>query len=209
MSSPVLNRWLHLERKPDSSYLQLCVKSRNVAAQTLYNCHRCPDDPLPSEEIAEVYHISVAAVQEAIEYGRSNPPEIAEDRKFDDRRIQQRLQERVVKPWMYLDRKPGSVYRQLVVKGRNIRARTLDGMNRSEDTPLTIEEIAAEYELPVDAVIEALAYCASDPPEIRQDWEMEEALMEARGMNEPGYKYNPKPRQLSPEEVAAIVRRFS
>ena len=36
------------------------------------------------------------------------------------------------------------------------------------------EEIAAEFNLPLEAVNEAIAYCQSKPPEITQDFEREE-----------------------------------
>ena len=35
---------------------------------------------------------------------------------------------------------------------------------------MTPEEIAREYDLPVEAVKEAIAYCQTDPPEIREDF---------------------------------------
>src|SRR5262249_37164357 len=112
-------------------------------------------------------------------------------------------------PWKYLARKPGSSYRQLFVKGRNIAARTLYGQYPDgEDGPgRTVEELAEDYNLPVEVVREAIAYCESNPPEIRADWEMEEALMEATGMNDPDYKYHPSPKILSPEEHHRITQR--
>ena len=85
-----------------------------------------------------------------------------------------------VSSWKFLDRKPGSVYKQLFVKGRNIAARTLFGRFLSEEEPRTAEQIAADYELPLEAVLEAIAYCESDPPEIREDWEREEANVRKR-----------------------------
>lgn len=111
--------------------------------------------------------------------------------------------------WIYLARKPGSNYRQLFIKGRNIAARTLYGQYLDgEDGPgRTPEQLAEDFNLPLDAVREALAYCESDPPEIRADWEMEEALMEATGMNDPNYKYHPSPRPLSREDHIRIYGR--
>ena len=108
--------------------------------------------------------------------------------------------------WKYLARKPGSNYQQLFINGRNIAARTLYGLTFSgEDWPgRTPGELAADYELPLEAVEEAIIYCKGNPAEIRADWEMEEALMEATGMNDPNY--NGKPKQLSPQERAEIHR---
>jgi uncharacterized protein (DUF433 family) len=104
--------------------------------------------------------------------------------------------------WKYLDRKPGSLYKQLAVKGRNIFARTLYARYVNPDEPETPEAIAADYGLPVEAVLEAIAYCESNPPEIASDWAAEEALAEATGMNDPNYKG--KPRILSTEERARL-----
>ena len=50
----------------------------------------------------------------------------------------------------------------------------------------------------------AIAYCQSDPPEIREDMEREERVMEATGMNDPDYKYGGKYRMLSPQERARL-----
>ena len=104
--------------------------------------------------------------------------------------------------WKYLDRKPGSSYKQLFVKGRNIAARTLYGRYMSAEEPMTPEEIAADYNLPLEIVLEAIAYCESNPPEIVSDWAAEEALAEATGMNDPNYKG--KPKVLSPQERARL-----
>jgi uncharacterized protein (DUF433 family) len=84
--------------------------------------------------------------------------------------------------WTYLERDPKSAYKQLSIKGRRIKARTLYGWYMSEEEPLTIEQIAAEYELPIEAVKEAITYCQSDPPEIREDFEREQASMKAMGL---------------------------
>ena len=83
--------------------------------------------------------------------------------------------------WIHLAPKPGSVYRQLFVRGRNIAARTLYGLFVSEEEPRSPEQIAVDYDLPLDAVLEAIAYCERDPVEIREDWEREEATSQARG----------------------------
>ncbi len=106
--------------------------------------------------------------------------------------------------WKYLARKPGSYYKQLFVKDRNIRATTLYSMYVSDEDPMTPHEIAADYNLPVEAVLEAIAYCESDPPEIARDWAADEALAEAIGMNDPDY--NGKPRPLTPEARDRINR---
>ena len=108
--------------------------------------------------------------------------------------------------YKYLERKPISNYKQLFVKGTRIMARILYGQNMSEEEPRTIEQIAEDYNLPVEAVREAVAYCDTDPIEIREDFAREEAIIEATGMNDPNYKYDPSRRKiLSPQEYARII----
>src|SRR5207248_8115719 len=104
--------------------------------------------------------------------------------------------------YKYLVRKPKSVYKQLFIKDRWISARTLYGKYVREDEPMTLEEIAADYDLPLEAVKEAIAYCESNPPELAQDYAREEALMEATGMNDPNYDGRPK--VLTPQEMARL-----
>jgi uncharacterized protein (DUF433 family) len=108
--------------------------------------------------------------------------------------------------YKYLARKPKSVYKQLFVKDRWIAARTLYGKYMSGEAPMTPEEIAADYELPLEAVREAIAYCESNPPEIASDYAAEEALMQATGMNDPDYKYHPQPNVIPVEERRRLNR---
>jgi uncharacterized protein (DUF433 family) len=107
--------------------------------------------------------------------------------------------------WKHLAPNPKSAYRQLFIRGTRIRARDLFGWLMSADEPTTPEEVAAGYGLPVEAVQEAIAYCQSDPPEIRADFEREEQLMEASGMNDPDYKYGRKFKLVAPVDVARIL----
>jgi uncharacterized protein (DUF433 family) len=113
------------------------------------------------------------------------------------------------KSWKYLAPDPkSSRYRQLYIKGRRIAARTLYGMYVSQEEPkMTVADIAADYDLPEEAVLEAIAYCESNPPEIQEDWEADQALAHATGMNDPNYKFNPSPRRLSPQERAQLRRQ--
>jgi len=108
--------------------------------------------------------------------------------------------------WRHLAPNAKSSYKQLFVKGTRIRARVLYGMFLSVEEPMTPEEIAAEFDLDVEAVKEAIAYCQGGPPEIAQDFEREERLMQASGMNDPDYKYGGKFRLVPPEEVARILK---
>jgi len=109
--------------------------------------------------------------------------------------------------YQHLAPDPKSSYRQLCVKGTRIRARTLYGLHVNSEEPRTVAEIATDYEISVAAVEEAIAYCHSSPPEIQQDFQHEEALMQAAGSDRPDYRLNPKPNLLTPREVADIQRR--
>jgi uncharacterized protein (DUF433 family) len=108
--------------------------------------------------------------------------------------------------WKYLAPKAGSHYRQLFIKGTRIAARVLYSYyTPGDDWPgQSAEEIAAGFKLPIEAVREAIAYCASDPPEIREDSIKEDALVEAAGMNDPTYRLRPCAKPLSAEDYARI-----
>ena len=108
--------------------------------------------------------------------------------------------------WHYLAPNPKSCYKQLFVKGTRIRARVLYGMFMSAAEPMTPEETAAAFNLPLEAVQEAIVYCRSNPPEIAKDFEREERLMEASGMNDPEYKCGGRFKVVTPEEVARILK---
>ena len=107
--------------------------------------------------------------------------------------------------WKSLAPNPKSVYKQLFIQGTRIRARVLYGMFMSDEEPMTPEQIAADFNLPLEAVREAITYCQTEPPEIKKDFEREERLMEACGMNDPDYKYGGKYKRLSPEELTRIL----
>jgi hypothetical protein len=77
-------------------------------------------------------------------------------------------------------------------------------MFMSAEEPRTVAEIARDFDLPVEAVQEAIAYCQTDPPEIREDFASEERLAEATGMNDPDAKFGGKYRVLSPQERASL-----
>lgn len=106
--------------------------------------------------------------------------------------------------WKHLAPNPKSAYKQLFLKGRRIRARDLYGLFMSAEEPMTPQEIAADYGLPLEAVQEAIAYCQSDPPEIKEDFQREERIMAATGMNDPDYRYGGKYRILSMHERSRL-----
>lgn len=106
--------------------------------------------------------------------------------------------------WKCLVPNPKSAYKQLFIRGGRIRALVLYGWYACEE-PMTPEEIASEFQLPVQAVLEAIAYCESNPPELLEDYARDETLMEASGMNDPDYPRHPSPQELSPREIARIT----
>jgi uncharacterized protein (DUF433 family) len=108
--------------------------------------------------------------------------------------------------WQHLEPNSKSCYKQLFIKGTRIRARVLYGMFASAEEPMTPEELASEFNLPLAAVKEAIAYCQSDPPEIAEDFDREQRLMEASGMNDPDYPRGGRFKVVSPAEVARILR---
>ncbi|MCI0335043.1 MAG: hypothetical protein L0228_17685 [Planctomycetes bacterium] len=105
--------------------------------------------------------------------------------------------------YRYLERDPLSNYKQLSIKGRRIKARTLYGDFIREVEPMTPAEIAADRDLPLDAVLEAIAYCQSNPPEIGADLRREQALADAMGKNDPNCKLSPT-KLLTAQELARI-----
>ncbi len=106
--------------------------------------------------------------------------------------------------WAYLAPNPKSSYKQLFIRGTRIRAEVVYGLTVDGSEPMTPEQVAEDMGLPLEAVREAIAYCASDPPEVRADHRREEAVMEATGMNDPDYKYGGKYKVLSPQERARL-----
>jgi uncharacterized protein (DUF433 family) len=99
--------------------------------------------------------------------------------------------------WKHLAPNPKSSYKQLFVRGTRITARTLYGLSANLE-PLPPEEIARQFNLPVEAVLESIAYCESNPPELLEDYAREQALIDAVGVNGNG--------PLSPQDVARSNR---
>jgi uncharacterized protein (DUF433 family) len=86
--------------------------------------------------------------------------------------------------YRHLEPRPGSNYRTLFLKGRRIRAAVVDGVVHGPD-PRTPEEFASEYQVPLEAVLEALDYVARNRPLIEQERERETARLRARGLLDP------------------------
>ena len=74
--------------------------------------------------------------------------------------------------YQYLEPRPGGNYKQWYVKGRRIRAVILyhDATGEGARTP---EQVAHDYSLPVEAVLEAIDYCVKHPEVIKEDSDSE------------------------------------
>ena len=107
--------------------------------------------------------------------------------------------------YQYLEPRSKSAYRQLFIKGTRIRAELIYRAHLNAEEPRTAEELAADYGLPLAAVLESFEYCKSNPPEIAADIAREEAIMAASGELDPNYKYDPHPRILAREEWARLL----
>ena len=102
--------------------------------------------------------------------------------------------------WKYLERRPGSSYQQLCIKGKRLWAWTLYCEFMNEKEPRTPQQLAEDFDLPLEAVEEAIAYCQTDPPEVRENHRKDDVLAEALGMNDPTIRLTGRPRSLSTEE---------
>lgn len=107
--------------------------------------------------------------------------------------------------YQYLESRPKSLYRQLFIKGTRIRAELIYRAHINAEEPRTAEELAADYDLPLPAVIEAIDYGKSNPPELAADIAREEAIMAATGQSDPDYKFHPQRKPLSPEQWAKLL----
>ena len=84
-------------------------------------------------------------------------------------------------PWKHLERRPHKWRRQLYVKGRNMTARQLAGGVLSNK--MTPEEGARDYDLPVEAVREALAYVEKEKDLVEYEVMFEQHCLSKEGYN--------------------------
>lgn len=83
--------------------------------------------------------------------------------------------------YKYLQPKKGSRYQQLAVNGR-IRAEILYRETLGHEG-LTPNQVAQEYNLPLEAVLEAIHYCENNRELLDAERAREQATIEARGFN--------------------------
>ncbi len=83
--------------------------------------------------------------------------------------------------YQHLEARPGSNYRQLWIKGRRIRAAVVDETIHGPD-PMTPEEFARDFKVPLEAVVEALEYVTQNRQLIEEERDREAASLRARGL---------------------------
>ena len=88
--------------------------------------------------------------------------------------------------YQFLEQRTGSNYRQLFVRGRRIRAEILYRATIGPE-PRTPEEVAEDFEVPLEAVHEAIHYCLHHEDMLRQEREEVLADIRARGWDKPPY----------------------
>jgi hypothetical protein len=88
--------------------------------------------------------------------------------------------------YQYLKSKPGSNYRQLFVNGR-IRAEVLYRETVGVE-PLAPEEVAAEYGIPIEAVLEAIDNCVNNQKLLEEERARETARIRAAGRDKWPYR---------------------
>ena len=86
--------------------------------------------------------------------------------------------------YRHLEYRPGSNYREMFIKGHRIRASVVDGWIHGPE-PMTPEEFAEDFQVPLDAVHEALDYVARHQELIREQRDREAADIRARGLDRP------------------------
>jgi hypothetical protein len=100
--------------------------------------------------------------------------------------------------YKYLQPKRGSNYRQLFVNGR-IRAEVLFRETVGNEA-LTPEEVAREYQVPLEAVQEAVDYCAKNKELLDEERAREEAWIRASGHDR--WPYAPRDDKAADESVS-------
>jgi uncharacterized protein (DUF433 family) len=86
--------------------------------------------------------------------------------------------------YKHLEARPGSKYRALWLKGRRIRAAVVWEYVHGPDH-LTPEEIAKDFQLPLEGVLEALDYVDNNQEAVQRDRDRELATLRAQGIEWP------------------------
>ncbi|ACK64922.1 hypothetical protein PCC8801_0842 [Rippkaea orientalis PCC 8801] len=82
--------------------------------------------------------------------------------------------------WKYLEKRPHPWRKQLYLKGRRLKAFDLwANMMANEMTP---EEVADNWDVPLEAVRESIEYCETHQDLLKQEAEIERRHLEERGI---------------------------
>lgn len=81
-----------------------------------------------------------------------------------------------VNGYKHLERRPGSNYKQMFVKGRKIRAVVLYSQTIGADAR-SADEVAQDYGLLPEVVMEAIDYCVHHPDVLQEDYARETATL--------------------------------
>jgi hypothetical protein len=88
--------------------------------------------------------------------------------------------------YKHLEPRTRSSYRQLWVKGRHMRAEVLYRLTVGPE-PLRREEVAEDYDLPLEVVLEAIDYSTRNKELLDQERAREQARLEERGLDCPAF----------------------
>ena len=88
--------------------------------------------------------------------------------------------------YQHLEQRPGSHYQQLWIKGRHIRAEVLYRLTIGPEPQLP-HEVAQDYNLPVEAVQEAIDYAIQHQDLLNAERAREETRMQQLGLDQPPY----------------------
>ena len=88
------------------------------------------------------------------------------------------------KPYRFLEPRPGSNYRQLFLKGKRIRAEVLYRETVGLE-PRTPEQVAQDYGVLLEAVLEAIDYSTHHEDLLRQERDRELKRIRAAGRDRP------------------------
>lgn len=90
------------------------------------------------------------------------------------------------KLYHHLERRPDSNYKQLFVKGRKLRAEVLYRLTVGIE-PRTPAEVARDYDLPLEVVLDAIQYCIENEDLLRQERDRELQWIRRRGLDKPPF----------------------
>jgi uncharacterized protein (DUF433 family) len=97
--------------------------------------------------------------------------------------------------YKFLAQRPGSRYKQFFLKERKIRAEVLYRATVGLE-PRTAEEVARDFDVPVEAVREAIDYCTRNRALLDQERQAVLDDIRARGLDQPPHvpaEFKPQP----------------